>query len=66
MRVQDLGVFRVGIDEFPFVVAEYLPLTLAELIRADSASIAQKAKLCAPASIGAELLGGTNAAGGSS
>lgn len=42
MRVLDLGVFRVGGSEFPFVVAEFLPLTLGDLIRADSASIAQK------------------------
>ena len=32
MRVYDEGEFEVGSDLFPFVVAEYLPTTLHELI----------------------------------
>jgi len=42
MRVYDSGVFRVGKSEFPFVVAEYLPQRLYEVIRAGQTTIAQK------------------------
>ena len=42
MRVYDSGVFRVGDEEFPFVVAEYLPLRLYDIIRNNSASIPER------------------------
>jgi serine/threonine protein kinase len=42
MRVFDTGVFTHGEDEYPFVVSEYLPLTLADKIRERSASMVEK------------------------
>ena len=42
MRVFDTGLFRDGPDEFPFVVMEYLPQRLFEVIRGNSASTTQK------------------------
>jgi serine/threonine protein kinase len=42
MRVLDRGVFRDAGSQFPFVVAEFLPVTLSELIKTGSASITQK------------------------
>lgn len=42
MRVFDAGVFTTKDGEFPFVVAEYLPLRLYDVIRANQATTAQK------------------------
>src|SRR5882762_3274401 len=42
MRVVDSGLFNTADGEFPFVVAEYLPQRLFEVIRADDATTAQK------------------------
>jgi serine/threonine protein kinase len=42
MRVYDTGVFRNGSDEFPFIVAEYLPQRLFDVIRGNTASVTQK------------------------
>jgi serine/threonine protein kinase len=42
MRVFDSGVFAAGGSDFPFVVAEYLPQRLADLIRAGDATTARK------------------------
>lgn len=42
MRVADSGVFTTANGAFPFVVAEYLPQRLYEVIRADEATTAQK------------------------
>lgn len=42
MRVFDSGVFTGGGSDFPFVIAEYLPLRLFDVIRANSATIATK------------------------
>ncbi|WP_437309489.1 protein kinase family protein [Sorangium sp. So ce388] len=44
MRVFDSGSFRAGDGEnvYPFVVAEYLPNTLAEVIRARTATIPER------------------------
>jgi serine/threonine protein kinase len=39
MRIYDEGVYR---DDHPFVVAEYLPHTLAEVIRSSAATIVEK------------------------
>lgn len=39
MRIFDQGVYR---DDHPFVVAEYLPHTLAEVIRSSAANIIEK------------------------
>jgi serine/threonine-protein kinase len=46
MRVFDEGLFRYWVDgvhnEYPFVVAEYLPQTLYHVIRAGTADVAQR------------------------
>jgi serine/threonine protein kinase len=42
MQVTDSGVFNSANGAFPFVVAEYLPQRLFEVIRADEATTAQK------------------------
>ncbi len=42
MRVYDSGVFTEAGSEFPFVIAEYLPLRLLDVIRANTATIATK------------------------
>jgi len=42
MQVADSGVFNTANGAFPFVVAEYLPQRLFEVIRADEATTAQK------------------------
>ena len=43
MRVFDSGVFRNAQgEEFPFVVTEYLPLTLREVIRSQRVTIVEK------------------------
>lgn len=46
MRVYDDGTFAFRVDgeerEFPFLVAEYLPYTLSQVIRGASASITEK------------------------
>ncbi len=42
MRVIDSGVFNSPNGEFPFVVAEYLPQRLFDVMRAGDATIAQK------------------------
>lgn len=42
MRVHDSGVFRAGTDEYPFVVAEYLPQRLFDVMRGNTASTVQK------------------------
>jgi serine/threonine protein kinase len=43
MRVYDTGIFKKGsAEEFPFVVAEYLPQTFAEVIRAGQTTIPEK------------------------
>ncbi len=39
MRVFDRGIFD---DSFPFLIAEYLPLTLTRVIRADQSSVVEK------------------------
>lgn len=49
MRTFDAGLFSVpidgGVDEHPFVIAEYLPQTLATAIRARSLSMAQRTSI---------------------
>jgi serine/threonine protein kinase len=51
MRVFDEGMFRYHVDgtrnEYPFVVAEYLPQTLYHLIRAKTADVAQRVSIAA-------------------
>jgi serine/threonine-protein kinase len=42
MRVFDSGVFTTADGDFPFVVAEYLPLRLFDVIRSAEATTAQK------------------------
>jgi serine/threonine protein kinase len=42
MRLFDNGVYRNGRDEFPFVVAEYLPERLFDVMRGGRATITQK------------------------
>lgn len=42
MRVYDSGVFATGGGKYPFVVAEYLPLRLFDVIRAGDATTAHK------------------------
>ncbi len=42
MKVYDSGVFKSGKDEFPFVVAEYLPQQLFGIIRGNIATTVQK------------------------
>jgi serine/threonine protein kinase len=42
MRVFDTGVFTQGDDEYPFVVSEYLPNTLADKVRERSATTVEK------------------------
>jgi serine/threonine protein kinase len=42
MKVFDRGVFCVGQEEYPFVVAEYLPKRLFDVIRSNAASTTQK------------------------
>lgn len=42
MQVYDTGVFVADGDEYPFVVAEYLPLTLTQVIRGQTASMVRK------------------------
>jgi serine/threonine-protein kinase len=43
LRVFDSGIFRNAQgEEFPFVVSEYLPLTLREIIRSQSTTIVEK------------------------
>lgn len=42
MKVHDSGVFHTAGGDFPFVVAEYLPLTLREVIRSRAAPMTQR------------------------
>ena len=42
MRVFDAGEFQVPPQRFPFVVAEYLPVQLYDVIRANSVSMPEK------------------------
>jgi len=42
MRVFDRGVFAANHEEYPFVIAEYLPNRLFDIIRSNSASTTQK------------------------
>ncbi len=42
LRVFDTGVFSQGVDEYPFVVSEYLPFTMADRIRQRTATIVEK------------------------
>jgi serine/threonine-protein kinase len=51
MRVFDEGLFRYRVDgtenEYPFVVAEYLPQTLYHVIRTGNADVAQRVSIAA-------------------